>query len=79
MDISELLIFAVKQNASDIHISAGEPPLLRIHGEMKKIEMLSGQISSFDTKLNNINSSATPYIDITIPYFFNNFVPGKGL
>ena len=39
MDISELLIFAVKQKASDIHISAGEPPLLRIHGEMKRVEM----------------------------------------
>ncbi len=39
MDISELLMFAVKQKASDMHISAGEPPLLRIHGEIKKIEM----------------------------------------
>ncbi len=39
MDVSELLIFATKQNASDMHLSAGEPPMLRIHGEMRKLEM----------------------------------------
>jgi len=38
MDISELLIFAVKNKASDLHLSAGEPPLVRIHGEMRRIE-----------------------------------------
>ena len=41
MDVSELLIFAVKQKASDVHISAGEPPMLRIHGELRKLEMPS--------------------------------------
>jgi hypothetical protein len=39
MDISELLIFAVKQSASDVHLSAGEPVMLRIHGELRKLEM----------------------------------------
>jgi twitching motility protein PilT len=39
MDISELLIFAVENQASDVHLSAGEPPLVRIHGEMRKIEV----------------------------------------
>ncbi len=38
MDISELLIFAVNNKASDLHVSAGEPPLVRIHGEIRKIE-----------------------------------------
>ena len=38
MDISELLIFAVTNKASDLHVSAGEPPLVRIHGEMRKLE-----------------------------------------
>jgi twitching motility protein PilT len=38
MDISELLIFAVKNKASDLHVSAGEPPVVRIHGEMRRIE-----------------------------------------
>jgi len=39
MDISELLIFAVKQGASDVHISSGEPVMVRIHGELRKLEM----------------------------------------
>jgi twitching motility protein PilT len=38
MDISELLIFSVNNKASDLHVSAGEPPLVRIHGEMRKLE-----------------------------------------
>jgi len=39
MDISELLIFAQEQGASDIHISAEEPPIIRLHGELRKLEM----------------------------------------
>ena len=38
MDISEFLIFAVNNKASDLHLSAGEPPHVRIHGEMRKFE-----------------------------------------
>ncbi|MCX5884628.1 MAG: type IV pilus twitching motility protein PilT [Proteobacteria bacterium] len=39
MDVSELLIFAVKEGASDLHLSAGEPPIVRIHGDMRKLEI----------------------------------------
>jgi twitching motility protein PilT len=39
MDISELLIFMVENKGSDLHISSGEPPTVRIHGEMRKIEV----------------------------------------
>ncbi len=39
MDISELLIFVQKENASDLHLSAGESPMVRIYGEIKRIEM----------------------------------------
>jgi twitching motility protein PilT len=38
MDITELLTFAVKEGASDCHLSSGEPPMLRIHGDIKRIE-----------------------------------------
>ena len=38
MNITQLLQFAVTEGASDVHISAGEPPILRIHGDMKKLE-----------------------------------------
>ncbi|OEF27748.1 type IV pilus twitching motility protein PilT [Vibrio rumoiensis] len=39
MDIAELLDFSVKHNASDLHLSAGVPPMLRIDGDMRKLEM----------------------------------------
>ena len=38
MDITQLLTFAVKEGASDCHLSAGEPPMVRIHGDLKKLE-----------------------------------------
>ena len=39
MDITELLSFSVQQNASDLHISAGLPPLIRVDGEIRRIKM----------------------------------------
>src|SRR3990172_6530914 len=39
MDISELLLFSNSQGASDLHISSGEPPMLRINGDMQKIDV----------------------------------------
>jgi len=38
MDITELLTFAHREGASDVHLSAGEPARLRIHGDMKRLE-----------------------------------------
>src|SRR3989338_6290259 len=39
MDISEILTFTKEQGASDLHISSGEPPIIRIHGDVRKIDM----------------------------------------
>ncbi len=39
MDISELLAFSVKNNASDLHISSGLPPMLRVHGDIRRINL----------------------------------------
>lgn len=38
MDITELLAFGVEQGASDCHLSSGEPPMLRINGDLKKLD-----------------------------------------
>ncbi|WFE68673.1 type IV pilus twitching motility protein PilT [Thiomicrospira sp. R3] len=38
MDITQLLEFTVKQGASDLHLSAGLPPMLRAHGDIRRIE-----------------------------------------
>src|SRR5271154_594530 len=34
MEITDLLIYTQKNNASDLHLSTGNPPVLRVHGEM---------------------------------------------
>ena len=39
MDIAELLAFSQKNKASDLHISAGMPPLIRVDGDMKRINL----------------------------------------
>ena len=39
MDISELLAFAYKKNASDLHLSAGMPPVIRVDGDIKRINV----------------------------------------
>jgi len=38
MDVTQLLAFGVEQGASDCHLSAGEPPMLRVHGDLKKLD-----------------------------------------
>ncbi|MGI6680200.1 MAG: type IV pilus twitching motility protein PilT [Bdellovibrionota bacterium] len=47
MDISTLLRFACEQNASDLHISAGEKPILRINGDIKHVsaDVLDAQLT----------------------------------
>lgn len=39
MDISDLLAFSVKNKASDLHLSAGLPPMIRVHGDIRKINL----------------------------------------
>jgi twitching motility protein PilT len=39
MDISELLAFAVKNKASDLHLSSGLPPMIRVHGDVRRINL----------------------------------------
>ncbi|MEL0083406.1 MAG: type IV pilus twitching motility protein PilT [Gammaproteobacteria bacterium] len=39
MDITELLSFGVKQGSSDLHLSAGLPPMIRVDGDVKRINV----------------------------------------
>ncbi|ENO8811224.1 type IV pilus twitching motility protein PilT [Photobacterium damselae] len=39
MDITELLDFSVKHNASDLHLSAGVPPMIRVDGDVRKLSL----------------------------------------
>jgi twitching motility protein PilT len=39
MDITELLAFSEKQGASDLHLSAGLPPMIRVDGDVRRINL----------------------------------------
>ena len=41
MDIGELLAFGVKNGASDLHLSAGLPPMIRVDGDVRRINVPS--------------------------------------
>ncbi|BCN92714.1 twitching mobility protein [Thiomicrorhabdus immobilis] len=38
MDITQLLEFSVQQGASDLHLSTGQPPIIRINGDIQRVE-----------------------------------------
>jgi len=39
MDITELLAFCAKNNASDLHLSAGLPPMIRVDGDIRRVNV----------------------------------------
>lgn len=39
MDITELLAFSAKNNASDLHLSAGLPPMIRVDGDIRRVNV----------------------------------------
>tara|TARA_R110000772_G_scaffold152999_6_gene263943 strand:+ start:265 stop:1302 length:1038 start_codon:yes stop_codon:yes gene_type:complete len=39
MNIQELLNFSVQQGASDLHVTAGMPPLIRVDGDIRRINV----------------------------------------
>ncbi|MFQ3209283.1 MAG: twitching motility protein PilT [Colwellia sp.] len=45
MDITELLAFSVQHDASDLHLSTGTPPAIRVEGDVRKLN-----IPAFDAK-----------------------------
>lgn len=39
MDIAELLAFTVRHKASDLHLSSGLPPMIRVHGDIRRLDV----------------------------------------
>ena len=39
MDISELLAFSVSNKASDLHLSSGLPPMIRVNGDVRRLNV----------------------------------------
>lgn len=38
MDLTQLLAFTMQNNASDLHLSSGSPPIIRVHGLLKRVK-----------------------------------------
>ena len=58
MDITELLTFGVSNKASDMHLSSGLPPMLRVNGEIRKVNLPpleSNQVKSMVYDIMNDN------------------------
>ncbi|MCB1531507.1 MAG: type IV pilus twitching motility protein PilT [Alphaproteobacteria bacterium] len=48
MDLTQLLAFTMQNEASDLHLSAGSPPIIRVHGTLKRVK--SDALSSDDIR-----------------------------
>jgi len=46
LDFAQLLITTIEKNASDLHLTVGDPPMLRIHGAIQPIDGSSQPLTS---------------------------------
>ncbi len=54
LDINKLLAFTLKQGASDLHLSAAMPPIVRLHGEMTRLDVPALEAEQLNGMLNAI-------------------------
>lgn len=77
MDIAELLAFAVKNKASDLHLSAGLPPMIRVHGDVRRINLPPMEHSAVHTMLYDImNDSQRKHFEEHLECDFSFAIPG---
>ncbi len=58
MDITELLAFSVKNKASDLHLSAGLPPMIRVNGDVRRINLPAMEHKDVHSMVYDIMSDA---------------------
>ena len=56
MDIFDLLGIAVKSKASDLHLSAGLPPMIRLHGDVQQLDLPALNQHALEAMLNRLMS-----------------------
>ena len=54
MQITDLLAFGVKNKASDLHISAGLPPMIRVNGDIRRINLPEMNADEVGTMISSI-------------------------
>ena len=78
--ISNLLEYALKSGASDLHLSVGSTPMVRIYGEMKRLDMASLDEATMDAIANDVLSENQRQIfeknlEIDFSFLFFFFIP----
>jgi twitching motility protein PilT len=77
MDISELLAFSVKNKASDLHLSAGLPPMIRVHGDVRRINLPPLEHKDVHAMIYDImNDQQRKHYDETYDVDFSFDLPG---
>jgi twitching motility protein PilT len=77
MDIAELLAFAVKNKASDLHLSAGLPPMIRVHGDVRRINLPAMEHKDVHAMVYDImNDSQRKQFEENLECDFSFAIPG---
>ncbi|RVU31529.1 MULTISPECIES: type IV pilus twitching motility protein PilT [Neptunomonas] len=77
MDITELLSFTVQQGASDLHITAGMPPMIRVDGDVRRIKLPALEHKQVHSLIYDImNDKTRKDFEDTLEADFSFEVPG---
>ena len=77
MDISELLAFSVKNKASDLHLSAGLPPMIRVNGDVRRLNVAALEHKEVHSMIYDImNDSQRKAYEEALECDFSFEIPG---
>ena len=77
--ISNLLEYSLKSGASDLHLSVGSTPMVRIHGEMKPLDMAKLDNSTMESIANEIlNDNQKKVFEENLEIDFSTALEDKG-
>ena len=76
MQITDLLAFSVKNKASDLHISTGLPPMIRVHGDVRRINLpAANQEQVFDMITDVMNDNQRKIVQQNLETDFSFELP----
>ncbi|MEA3195073.1 MAG: twitching motility protein PilT [Betaproteobacteria bacterium] len=76
MDLTELLAFVVKNKASDLHLSSGLPPMIRVHGDVRRINVPALEHKDVHSMIYDImNDGQRKYYEENLELDFSFAVP----
>jgi len=75
--IKDLLEYSLKSGASDLHLSVGSIPMVRIHGIMKKLQLPSLELSQMESIKNEVlNANQKKLFDKNLELDFSTAIEG---